>query len=184
MKPTNDAAADALERALKSKKEVVITGYHCHGVEYCLRFDCYHVSDAEAFSAGEALAACSDGGRLAATVWQLKAFISGDAEEPPIEDTVIIILFSSVAVSGRGGCNIYGADYLVKPPNQISITNLLSTQMHCDTPQGVMGQEKRYFEILGEVDHFVQTTDSLVLTSTVTKRGVRFEELRGSESSD
>lgn len=50
-------------------------------------------------------------------------------------------------MSGSGGCNTYGARYVVEG-NNISITSRMNTNVFCADPAGAMDQENAYFSAL------------------------------------
>jgi heat shock protein HslJ len=56
-------------------------------------------------------------------------------------------------MSGNGGCNQYNTTYQVDG-EKISIGPIISTQMACSDPEGVMEQEGKYLQALGVADTF------------------------------
>jgi len=87
--------------------------------------------------------------------------INGDGV---IEGARIFLAFDPAErrVSGRGGCNSYGADYSVGGEG-ISFGVVTSTEMAC--PEDIMAQEGRFYAALsGSNQHAFDETGALVLT--------------------
>ena len=81
-----------------------------------------------------------------------------------IEGTLIFLAFDPAErrVSGRGGCNSYGADYSVGGEG-ISFGQVTSTEMAC--PEDIMAQEGRFYAALsGSMQHAFDEVGALVLT--------------------
>lgn len=86
--------------------------------------------------------------KLSETFWNLTHFVKNKALQPVIPGTRITAYFGDQgSLIGFGGCNTYIASYqiLLRNPPGISITDLMSTLMHCSQPAGIMEQEERYF---------------------------------------
>lgn len=64
-----------------------------------------------------------------------------------VADTEITITFEDGQISGSGGCNTYGADY-VAGDESLVVKQGYITEMGCADPEGVMEQEQRYVEAL------------------------------------
>lgn len=113
---------------------------------------------------------------LANTSWRLIGFITGDSETPPIEGTKLTANFTTVSISGSGGCNQFAANYLIKEPEQISISDLAHTKIFCPDPPGTMEQESEYFQRLLGATHFeLAGSGPLILISRETELGLKFE---------
>lgn len=81
-----------------------------------------------------------------------------------IEGTRVFMAFDPAEgrVSGRGGCNSYGADYSVGGEG-ISFGSVMTTEMAC--PEDIMVQESRFYAALsGTTLHTFDETGALVLT--------------------
>ena len=81
-----------------------------------------------------------------------------------IEGARIFLAFDPAErrVSGRGGCNSYGADYSVGGEG-IGFGAVTSTEMGC--PEDIMAQEGRFYAALsGSTQHAFDETGALVLT--------------------
>jgi heat shock protein HslJ len=92
---------------------------------------------------------------LEGTNWTLDAFNDGQGAFVNVMDgTQITASFSSEnEMSGNGGCNQYNTTYQVDG-EKISIGPIISTQMACSDPEGVMEQEGKYLQALGVADTF------------------------------
>ena len=87
-----------------------------------------------------------------------------------IEGARIFLAFDPAErrVSGRGGCNSYGADYSVGGEG-ISFGAVTSTEMAC--PEDIMAQEGRFYAALsGSTQHAFDETGALVLTGSQGSR--------------
>ena len=62
--------------------------------------------------------------------------------------TISLNFTSDTALSGSAGCNTYQASYNVSG-SQISVSGVVTGQVFCDTPPGIMEQEQRYLSLLG-----------------------------------
>lgn len=67
--------------------------------------------------------------------------------EPVINGTTITAFFNEDLVSGSAGCNQYSASYS-GGPDSLTIGSPISTEMYCETPQGIMVQETHYLSML------------------------------------
>ena len=76
----------------------------------------------------------------------------------PIPDGKTTIRFDAGQVSGLGGCNQYGGEYQING-NTITVDKLYMTEMACISPEGIMGQEQDFLQILGNAQRF-ELTDS------------------------
>jgi heat shock protein HslJ len=85
--------------------------------------------------------------------WKLLSMGTPGSEDSISPDTTIIVEFGADnRLYGSGGCNRYFGGYAVGPGNSLSITDIGSTRMMC--PEGIMRQEDRYFEALGNASAF------------------------------
>ena len=83
--------------------------------------------------------------------------------------------FDKGTASGSGGCNHYGASYLVDKFGIISFLEICLTAMHCPFPLGVMVQEKRYIEALSESAKYELSAGGLVLYGSENQELLVFE---------
>ncbi len=92
---------------------------------------------------------------LEGTDWTLDAFNDGQGELVNVmEGTQITASFSADGeMSGSGGCNEYNTTYQVDG-EEITIGPILSTQMACSDPEGVMEQEGKYLQALELADNY------------------------------
>ena len=111
-----------------------------------------------------ALSACAildgDASELEDTRWRLESYGDPGSQTPVMEDTEVTLHFESgEQAGGSGGCNSFGARYQVSD-GTISFSEIVSTEIYC-TAEGVMEQERAYFEALRTADEFEVTDDQL-----------------------
>jgi len=97
---------------------------------------------------------------LEGPTWSLLAFVGPNpyAEEPepwPVPNglltgTTVDLTFAGDAARGSAGCNSYGAGYS-RAGSSLSFESLVSTEMACRDPSGVMDQEAHYLGLLAAV---------------------------------
>jgi len=106
------------------------------------------------------LVACggTGGDPLDGTTWELHSI----GRFSPIPGSMTTISFENGQVSGLGGCNQYGGEYQVNG-GMITISELYMTEMACLSPEGVMEQEGRYLQSLGEARRFELSEGQLQL---------------------
>lgn len=63
---------------------------------------------------------------------------------------------------GFGGCNTFGAEYEVVGEGQISIDEIIATEIACEA-KGVRDQEISYFEALRSAERFEFSGDMLTI---------------------
>jgi heat shock protein HslJ len=97
--------------------------------------------------------------QLAGTAWTV-ATLNG---EPLIEDTEITVEFEEGRVGGSAGCNTYGGDYRVYEDGELSIPEIVSTEMACPEPAGIMDQETEFLQALRDVTHYREANDVVEL---------------------
>ena len=96
------------------------------------------------------LASCSYVSSIEDTDWVLQSYGEFGNLKDVLTDTEITAEFvsSEGTVEGSAGCNSYSGSYEVKD-SQLSIPGpIAATEMYCMEPEGVMGQERQYLEIL------------------------------------
>ncbi len=101
---------------------------------------------------------------LEGTDWNLDAFNDGQgAFVNLIAGTQITTSFGSDGnLSGSGGCNNYGTTYAADFSN-ISIGAIMSTEMACPEPEGVMDQENKYLTALEQAATYRNYRIALVM---------------------
>jgi heat shock protein HslJ len=58
-------------------------------------------------------------------------------------------------LTGSGGCNNYSADFVLdNKDHNITISNIISTEMACTEPENQMQQEQNYFAVLADIRFF------------------------------
>lgn len=97
---------------------------------------------------------------LVGTNWTLESFRTGDLAGPVIAGTT---------VTGSAGCNRCFGSYHVSGAS-LSIDRVVSTEMACTGPSGIMVQEHTYLNALADVMGYAIEGDRLVL---LDERGVR-----------
>jgi peptidyl-Lys metalloendopeptidase len=90
--------------------------------------------------------------------WKLVS-LNGDAL---IEGKEITLRFGEGSLEGSGGCNTYGASYTVSE-DSLSVNGVYATEMACMEPEGIMEQEKTYFDTLNTVARYLVDGDQLEL---------------------
>lgn len=81
---------------------------------------------------------------LEGKTWQLTLFAVGPEPRGVQAGTTVTIKFEGGKIEGHGGCNGYGATYVLNV-HQLSINNITATEMYCDNASE---QESRFFEQL------------------------------------
>lgn len=105
--------------------------------------------------------------------WLLDSIVAGMDTERPIEGTEITLTIANPAlqlneaqtVTGSSGCNTYQAA-MTSGVDTVTFSDITMTDMGCVSPPGIMDQEQRYLELLGEVtSHNVYNAGALQLTT-------------------
>ena len=109
---------------------------------------------------GIMLVACGGIGddSLNGTTWELNSI----GKYSPIAESMTTIRFENGQVSGLGGCNQYGGEYKISG-QRLSFSALYMTEMACVSPEGVMDQEGRFLQFLGDAQRFELTDGQLQL---------------------
>lgn len=68
----------------------------------------------------------------------------------PLAGTEITLALAGDTAQGSAGCNTYQAAYALDAAS-LAFENLAFTERACSTPEGVMAQEGRYLDLLGDV---------------------------------
>jgi heat shock protein HslJ len=93
---------------------------------------------------------------LNGTDWDLQSY-NGTS---PIEGRALTASFEKGQISGSAGCNSYGGTYQIHG-DQITISQLYSTEMACMDPEGIMDQEQRFLKALSGAQTFQVATGQL-----------------------
>jgi heat shock protein HslJ len=99
--------------------------------------------------------------------WVLESFNSIAGPQPIIDNTTLTLAIDMVnmQVNGSGGCNNFSADLVINEKNHdMTISNVISTDMACSEPENIMQQEQSYFATLGNIRFFTFNQASLSLT--------------------
>jgi heat shock protein HslJ len=83
-------------------------------------------------------------------------------------------------ISGRAGCNSFGAKYLADADGTGSFSQIMSTKMACVEPAGAMDVEHRIFEALPKVSRMDLRDGELALLDAAGKALARLEPAAGS----
>ncbi|PZO83394.1 MAG: heat-shock protein [Micavibrio aeruginosavorus] len=89
--------------------------------------------------------------KLTETYWKLVRLM-GEPVKPSQNEAHIILKDHDARVIGSGGCNRLTGGYVLKQPERIRFTQIVSTMMAC--PSG-MDREQEFLETLGRVDSYV-----------------------------
>ena len=97
--------------------------------------------------------------------WTLTRLVVNGQEQPLSETHPATLRFQSQThnISGGGGCNSYGASYVIAG-NTLHISDIRLTLMACMDTR-VMEQEASYLQALGHVESYHLTGDTLTLES-------------------
>ena len=106
----------------------------------------------------------NQGSTLEDTKWFLRSYGEQNNMKAVIEGTEITATFSSdqSKVSGSAGCNTYSAGYEVKG-NELSVFEMVFTEMACISPEGVMEQEKVFLSLLANAQSFEADDTTLTI---------------------
>lgn len=88
--------------------------------------------------------------------WLLTAY----RKSSPGAGVTITARFDGGQVSGSGGCNNYTGSYQVDG-ERINVSGIAITEKACITPEGVMGDEQVFIDMLRGADRFVLEGDQL-----------------------
>jgi len=87
---------------------------------------------------------------LDGTIWLLNSMNSDN----PITNTFITLMFIDGWATGNAGCNDYGGEYSSTTEGVLNVHFLVSHQVLCLEPAGIMEQEALYLELLENVDQY------------------------------
>ena len=87
---------------------------------------------------------------LNGTFWLLTS-LNGD---DPITNTYIHLMFIDGWATGNAGCNDYGGEYSTTIEGILNVHYIVSHQVSCLEPEGIMEQEALYLDILENVNQY------------------------------
>jgi heat shock protein HslJ len=87
---------------------------------------------------------------LANSKWRLVATENGSISNSVTNDKVTLSFSTNGKISGFGGCNTYGGNYVQKR-DRLTLSNLTFTERACLPAND---EESKFFEVLGKVDRF------------------------------
>lgn len=103
---------------------------------------------------------------LGKTLNVISYFDGAGALLTPLAGTKITALFQADGtVAGTAGCNTYGGGFQAPGAGAITIGPLMTTQMFCAEPEGVMNQEAQYLSVLQTAARYEATATELTLYS-------------------
>lgn len=111
---------------------------------------------------------------LDGTEWRFME-VDGAAVPPAVTATLRI---RGTHVSGRAGCNTYGANYRIAADGSASFSQVLSTKMACLEPAGAMQVEHRVFSTLPDVARIELRDGRLALLDARGRPVARLEPTR------
>ena len=108
--------------------------------------------------------------------WTLISMLAGMGTSNAIPGTTITATFAKDGtVSGSAGCNNYVASYK-SGVNTLTIGDLVTTTMTCDSPTGIMNQEQIYLTNLQGAAIFTVTGDLLSISDSNGKTLLTFRK--------
>lgn len=91
---------------------------------------------------------------LAGTSWRATAYFDGTGMTSVLAGTTPTAAFGAGGdLNGSAGCNSYGGNYLVDG-NTLTVGALMSTQILCGEPEGIMEQESAFLAALQSASSF------------------------------
>jgi len=95
--------------------------------------------------------------------WSATAYASGGSLTQPLPGTRLTAVFGpDGTLVGSTGCNTYRTGYETDG-DAITIAPAAATRKFCAEPEGVMGQEAAFHQVLAAVSRFALVGDSLEL---------------------
>jgi heat shock protein HslJ len=113
-----------------------------------------------------------DTASLEGTMWTLESFVQGETVTSLIAGTTITLQLDAGRMTGSAGCNNYGGSYTLED-GELTVNELVWTEMACMDPEGVMEQEERYLSILNNATRLELEGGQLTLR-TPDGRGLVF----------
>jgi heat shock protein HslJ len=97
---------------------------------------------------------------LANSKWRLVATETGSMSNGVMNDKVTLSFGTNGKISGFGGCNTYGGNYVQKR-DRLTLSNLTFTERACFPAND---EESKFFQVLGKVDRFNVDASKIQLT--------------------
>ena len=99
------------------------------------------------------------------TKWVLESYGEPGDLRAELDSTEITANFNGTTrqVTGSAGCNTYFSSYEASG-NELSFYDVANTEMYCDTPEGIMEQEREYLALLLDTTAFVVENDQLIIS--------------------
>ncbi|MCA9987528.1 MAG: META domain-containing protein [Anaerolineales bacterium] len=105
-----------------------------------------------------------DNSALDGTTWSLlHTIVGGDAIVPVSGNVIAWLSFADGTVSGQSGCNLFSGSATIAG-DKLSFGPLAGTRMACEDE--LMSFESNFLDLLGQVDGFTLTDDTLELHNT------------------
>jgi heat shock protein HslJ len=116
---------------------------------------------------------------LANTAWNLTSYGPADNQMEVIGGTEVTLEFEDETQAvGSAGCNTFGADYSLTMDFEISITNIIQTEIAC-TDEAIMEQERQYLNALQAANVFEYTSDTLKIWYDDGQNVLNFTRVNG-----
>ena len=111
-------------------------------------------------------AACSGGDSLVGTSWNMIQLGPAGFPEPALFQVEVNMELSvdGTSIKGSGGCNSYSGSYTAAD-GTFATSDVSWTEIGCSEPQGILGQEARFFSLLTTVESFILQGDKLTLNA-------------------
>lgn len=93
----------------------------------------------------------------------------------PLTGSTITLKLDGESISGRAGCNSFGGQYLLQGSG-LTIGDAVATEMFCETPAGIMQQERNFFQALSQTASFALQGERLELRNTAGETILVFEQ--------
>lgn len=165
---TVDGVFALIQKAIDDKVTIDVTYHPEYGYPESTRLDV----EALALDGGLRieLSNLTIGGPILAlddVTWQLTAFDSIAGPQAIVEGINVSMAFDldNNQLNGSGGCNSFNADFVIDDTsNNITIFNMINTEMWCESPEKIMEQEQNFFAILTQTNYFVFDKATLSLS--------------------
>jgi heat shock protein HslJ len=95
--------------------------------------------------------------------------------QPPLAGRPPTLKLENDSIGGTSGCNSYGGGYRLQG-SELSFLETVQTEMYCMDPEGIMEQERAYFDALNQVAGFTLSGDRLELKNAAGETTLVFEK--------
>ena len=103
---------------------------------------------------------------LVGTSWTLESLGELGTQDAAIEGVDVTIEFNEEgALRGNAGCNNYFSNNYSAAGGVFTGGAVGSTRMACSEPEGILAQESRYLDMLGSVEFYTVSGDTLTMTA-------------------